>query len=278
MIIDSKPARHAVILAAGLGSRLHPPADRAPGPLVRSHGIPILHNALCCLSQVGVRDVVIVVGYRMEAIIRSCGRRFAGVEITYCDSPQYEHTGSAYSLWLARSFLNRSLLLLDGDLFFDLNVANRLQRSCATDIAAVSDFPAGVTGSAVSLQSDGFIGALRTNQTAADARQQTMHRMLNVFKFSADTLCDSLVPSLDRLIRSGDGKLQVEELLKTLIDQNGLHLAALDCSDLNLLEIDRDSDPLTAEALVEGAAEFMRRRPGKRRNARRALQSKGAVS
>ncbi|RXG86904.1 hypothetical protein EAS62_36790 [Bradyrhizobium zhanjiangense] len=38
--------KHALILAAGVGSRLRPLTELNPKPLVQIHGTPILHNAL----------------------------------------------------------------------------------------------------------------------------------------------------------------------------------------------------------------------------------------
>ena len=74
----SAPPR-AVILAAGLGSRLHPLTEDRPKPLVTVHGRPILHNALSHLGAMGVTDVALVVGYRKEAIQSSCGTDFHGI-------------------------------------------------------------------------------------------------------------------------------------------------------------------------------------------------------
>ncbi|WP_283806154.1 sugar phosphate nucleotidyltransferase [Bradyrhizobium sp. Rc3b] len=51
--------KHAIILAAGAGSRLRPLTDLNPKPLVQVHGIPILQNALHNLERVGVEQATI---------------------------------------------------------------------------------------------------------------------------------------------------------------------------------------------------------------------------
>ena len=94
MLYSSAP-QHAVILAAGLGSRLRPLTDDRPKPLVEVGGVPILHNALRNLAAVGVTDATIVVGYRHDAIERRCGEIFAGIRIQYVVSDVFERTGSA---------------------------------------------------------------------------------------------------------------------------------------------------------------------------------------
>lgn len=75
--------KHALILAAGVGSRLRPLTDLNPKPLVQIHGTAILHNALHNLGRVGVDKVTIVVGCRKEAIQEACGSRFGGIAIKY---------------------------------------------------------------------------------------------------------------------------------------------------------------------------------------------------
>src|SRR5690349_15846336 len=83
----------AVILAAGMGTRLRPMTVEKPKPLVCVHGVPILHNALTALGQCGVRDATIVVGYRREVVQRSCGEEFAGVRLRYVHSSVFDRTG-----------------------------------------------------------------------------------------------------------------------------------------------------------------------------------------
>ncbi len=197
--------RHAIILAAGLGSRLRPYTDERPKPLVPVHGIPILHNALANLADVGVRDATIVVGYRKEAIQRSCGSRFGGVDITYVESSVFDRTGSAFSLWLARdAMLRGDTLLLEGDVFFDEETLPALLAGGPGDVAAVAPFDATMTGSAVTLSETGAVSAFLMNQTAESLRDgPAPFKTMNLFRFSAQTLQKTLVPALDAMIEGG---------------------------------------------------------------------------
>src|SRR5262245_20296660 len=149
----------AVILAAGLGSRLRPFTDTRPNPLVWVRGTPILHNALRRLAQVGVQEATIVVGYRKELIQRSCGSRFHGIELSYAESAIYDRTGSAFSLWLARHVLQQGsdVILLEGDVFFELAVLERVL-ALPGDVAAVAQFEAHMSGTGVVLADGGRIG------------------------------------------------------------------------------------------------------------------------
>ncbi len=73
-----------VILAGGLGTRLRPLTERLPKCLVPVNGRPFLEYQLELLTQRGVRDIVLCVGYLGQAVLDhfGCGHRF-GVDIVY---------------------------------------------------------------------------------------------------------------------------------------------------------------------------------------------------
>ncbi|WFU62507.1 phosphocholine cytidylyltransferase family protein [Bradyrhizobium brasilense] len=241
--------KKAVILAAGVGSRLRPLTDLRPKPLVEVNGTPILHNALGALEAVGVKEVTLVVGYRKDAIQYACGHRFNTLAIKYVESVAYDHTGSAYSLWLARdSLLSGDSYLLEGDVFFEVDVLRHLTK--ALDIAAVAPFTEMMEGSAVELSDDELISAFRMKQTSASlAGGPRLFKTLNVLRFSALTLRNTIVPALSEIISSGATRAYTEELLAFLIERRGLQLAAARCDHLKWYEIDTPADLQIAETI-----------------------------
>lgn len=62
--------RHAVVLAAGQGSRLRPLTDDVPKPLLPIDGRPVIERVLDQLGAAGVHQVMVVVGYR-AGLLRS---------------------------------------------------------------------------------------------------------------------------------------------------------------------------------------------------------------
>ncbi len=251
---DKTTVKHAIILAAGLGTRLRPLTKRQPKPLVEVHGVPILHNALRRLARAGVRQATIVVGYRKESIVRSCGTSFAGVEIDYCESSAFDRTGSAYSLWLARHALVQDTLLLEGDVFFEQDVLRRLLSDAKPDIAAVAPFDSMMTGSAVTLSPSGHVKTIHMNQTVEDAARRELFKTINIFKLSAATLRGTLVPALEASISAGKTSAYVEQVLKHMVDERGLRLTAANCADLKWFEIDSEDDLRTAETIFRSQA------------------------
>ena len=249
MSSPKNPTR-AVILAAGLGSRLHPRTDTVPKPLVAVNGTPILHNALRNLAAVGIEEVAIVVGYQQNAIRRSCGDAFAGTRITYVESSVFDRTGSAYSLWLARdALLQGDVLLLEGDVFFERGVLERLLAAPPGDVAAVAVFDGMMAGTTVKLTADGAVAEFRTNQTSGDINGTALFKTMNLYRLTAPTLRRHLVPGLERLVRVGATKAFLEEVLADLVIEDDVRLAAARCDDLKWFEIDCEADLRLAERI-----------------------------
>ena len=106
----------AVILAAGMGTRLRPLTMSFPKCLVPVNSKPILEHQLEALLTAGVRDVILVVGYLSELVSGNYGIRYGDMNIHYVQNHMYDRTNNIYSLWLARQHLDNQVLLLEGDL------------------------------------------------------------------------------------------------------------------------------------------------------------------
>jgi MurNAc alpha-1-phosphate uridylyltransferase len=75
---ESKPAvmpRHAMVLAAGLGTRMRPVTDRLPKPLVKIGGKALIDHVLDRLAEAGVEQTVINVHYLADQIERHLATR-----------------------------------------------------------------------------------------------------------------------------------------------------------------------------------------------------------
>jgi len=133
-----------MVLAAGAGRRLRPDTDALPKALLPVDGqVTILDIALRNLAAVGLRDVVIVVGYAAGAIRDAAARleREHGVRLTLVDNDRAEEWNNAYSLWLAREHFAAGVLLVNGDTVHPVSVEKALL--AAAELAAAGPGPAG---------------------------------------------------------------------------------------------------------------------------------------
>jgi choline kinase len=118
-----------MVLAAGAGRRLRPDTDALPKALLPVDGqVTILDIALRNLAAVGLRDVVIVVGYAADAIRDRAPdlERGHGVRLTLVDNDRAEEWNNAYSLWLARDHFAAGALLVNGDTVHPVSVEKTL--------------------------------------------------------------------------------------------------------------------------------------------------------
>lgn len=116
----------AVILVAGYGSRLMPLTETTPKCLVQVKGKPILVNTLDNLEKNGIKEAVIVVGHLKDVIIASIGHDYHGIKIKYVYNEIYKKTNSMYSLWLAREYLKKGALIIEGDSISEEGLINKV--------------------------------------------------------------------------------------------------------------------------------------------------------
>ncbi|MCC7031550.1 MAG: NTP transferase domain-containing protein [Acidobacteria bacterium] len=107
-----------VILAAGKGSRMAPFSSRYPKPLLPVCNKPILVHQIERMAELGIRDVVIVVGHLGYEIARVLGNGSQyGVSIRFVE--QKEILGIAHAVSQLEKHVDRPFLLFLGDIFFD---------------------------------------------------------------------------------------------------------------------------------------------------------------
>jgi UDP-N-acetylglucosamine diphosphorylase/glucosamine-1-phosphate N-acetyltransferase len=112
--------KQAVILAAGEGQRLRPFTVTRPKTMISVADKPILQFIVESLVQAGIRDIIIVVGYRKEQVYdyMGSGEKF-GVKITY--AAQTQQLGTAHALAQVKEMVNDRFLVLPGDNLIEAN-------------------------------------------------------------------------------------------------------------------------------------------------------------
>jgi 2-aminoethylphosphonate-pyruvate transaminase len=131
---------HAVILAAGLGTRLREVSAGLPKALVRVGDRSILARSLEVLAGAGIRDVTVAAGYEGARVHAEAVRLWPGVSMAWNRTP--ETTGSMRSLALAWESLERApgqVLVVEGDLVYGPDALGVLLGAGAPDAVLLSD-------------------------------------------------------------------------------------------------------------------------------------------
>lgn len=119
-LVISKPLRTAVILAAGIGSRISELTETIPKTMIEVDGVCIYEHILNSLLESGIDNIVVVVGYRSSSLtplIKDYANK-NNMSLTIVENKRYLATNTMYSLWLARAYLKDSFLFVHADLIF----------------------------------------------------------------------------------------------------------------------------------------------------------------
>lgn len=118
----------AMLLAAGLGTRLRPHTHIMPKPLIPVNGIPLILYNLALLKKYGIREVVINLHHLGGQIRDLLGNgKQLGLKIHYSLEP--EILGTAGGIFHARRFLQNSpFIVLNGDIIIDVNLKKLIKQ------------------------------------------------------------------------------------------------------------------------------------------------------
>lgn len=135
---------HAIVLAGGRGSRLHPHTVASPKPLIRLDGLTILEIILRQLGSFGASRVTLCVSYLADMIMNECGdgRRF-GVTVDYCVDAEPRGTAGPLATvpgWTAPALVMNADILTGLD-FADLFTRHVTASALLTVAAHVQELP-----------------------------------------------------------------------------------------------------------------------------------------
>jgi MurNAc alpha-1-phosphate uridylyltransferase len=109
------PPRSAMVLAAGLGTRLRPVTETIPKPLIEINGRTLLDHAIDRLALVGVELVVVNVHHKAEMVAAQLSRRDTPfIEIS--EEPELLDTGGGVKQ--ALPLLGDSFFVVNSDVFW----------------------------------------------------------------------------------------------------------------------------------------------------------------
>lgn len=120
----------AVVLAGGFGTRLGSLTQSTPKPLLDVAGRPFLETVIHWLARFGIEEIILSTGYLAQAfedfVAAHSWRDCYGGRVRVRTFVEREPAGTAGALRLMREVLHSKFLLINGDSFFDCNLAATL--------------------------------------------------------------------------------------------------------------------------------------------------------
>ena len=162
--------KEAIILAGGLGTRLSGTiADELPKCMAPVNGRPFLDYLLQYLDDLGLKRVILSVGYKHQAITEHFGNAFGELQLEYAVEKEPLGTGGALRLAMQQA-REPLVLVMNGDTFFEVDVPKLINahrsREAVITLALHEVDDVGRYGSVVIDQERRITGFAEKNQTA----------------------------------------------------------------------------------------------------------------
>jgi choline kinase len=237
----------AVILVAGIGSRLRPITDDRPKALVDLDGETILGRTVRLLASYGVRKVVLATGYRDDAV--RAAMQGVPVAVEYCRNPEFDRTQNSVSLALCRGALGTDAFFkLDGDVVFQRQVLERLDASPA-ELAVAVDAGRMLDGEAMKVTLSHPGATMIAAFGKGIALSQSAGESIGIERISS-SFSARLFSGLEAAIEAGETNLYYEDVYSRLIAAQAVQAEAVAVADLPWTEVDDFSDLERARELV----------------------------
>ncbi len=241
----------AIVLAAGMGTRLKPLTDSVPKCLTEVNGKPILINMLENLKESGVEETNIVIGYLGNIIQDRIGNNFGNMKVSYTTNPIYDKTNTSYSLWLALEKLGESddLLILEGDVFFEKRLLNELLRKDQPNMTVVQKYNSELDGSFVDIDNGRVVDWIHKSRRKEGFTLSDKHKTVNIHKFDYKFVEEQLKPALFKSVKESNGKEPIEYVMQEIVTNKGGKITPLEVGEMKWFEIDDLNDLKIAEKI-----------------------------
>ncbi len=126
----------AVIVAAGLSSRLYPVTENIPKCLLEVAGVSMIRRSVANLKACGIDNIHVVTGFMQQRIADHLAQ-----EARYILNPFYAHCNNMASLWFARHAVEgKPFVYMHADVLYELQLLRDLIAAPRSAIELLVDF------------------------------------------------------------------------------------------------------------------------------------------
>ncbi|NVM54440.1 MAG: NTP transferase domain-containing protein [Candidatus Helarchaeota archaeon] len=208
----------AVIMAAGEGKRLRPLTLTRPKPMIPIVGKPFLQIILEFLKEVGISDIILVVGYKQEQISQyfQDGSQF-GLNIQYIT--QKDQLGTGHAALCAKELIqSEDFLLMNGDILISsetlIQLIQKFESLSHTSLISVKKIPDPSSYGIVKFNEDSedVIKIIEKPSTTELSKDAYTNAGLYVFN-------PSIFAAIQQTPKSPRGEIEITDSIQILIDQ-----------------------------------------------------------
>ncbi len=196
----------AMLLAAGLGTRLGALGQALPKPLLPICGYPAIRFGLAACVRAGLKEVVVNLHHHGDLIRGALGDGGAmGLEVAYSDEAELLGTGGG--LARARHLLgNEAVLVMNAKVVADIDLRSLIawhQASGADATLVLRDDPAARSWGAICSDEDGRVVGILDARAPRGPRGAVVERMFTGIQIVGPAILDRLRPVFSDSIRDG---------------------------------------------------------------------------
>ncbi len=246
----------ALILAAGMGSRLDHFTKENTKCMLEVNDVKLIDRCIEQLIDVGIKKLILVVGYKKENLIEHLEKYRCGIEIAYVINEIYDTTNNIYSLYLARQYLqDDDTILIESDLIFDISILKNLISDARENLAVVSKFQNWMDGTSVTISNSDDITGYCTKENFDFKNIDDYYKTVNIYKLSKKYSTRNYIPFLEAYIKSRGKNEYYEAVLNVLSKTGNSDLKAKVLTKEKWYEIDDVQDLDNAEVIFSGSSE-----------------------
>lgn len=240
----------AIILAAGMGKRLHEYTRDNTKCMVRVNGITIIERCLRILDRKKLSRIVIVVGYKGENLVEFIDSLNIVTPICYINNHIYDKTNNIYALALAKEYLCcEDTLLLESDLVFEEKVIDLLLEDSRSTLVLVDKFESWMDGTCMELDADDCIVNFIPGKHLKFSEKEKYYKTVNIYKFSKNFSANIYVPFLSAYEKAMGENEYYEAVIKLIAMLETKDIQAKRLCGQKWYEIDNVQDLDIAESI-----------------------------
>lgn len=251
----------AIVLAAGIGTRMRPFTDAKPKPLLEVAGETIIGRMVKILVACGIRDICIVTGYCREQLEDYLRSSFPDLSFTFVFNEVYYRTNNIYSMHLAfEQFpVDDDILVIEADIVFVQKVMERILRSPHRNVALLDKYKVGMDGTVVTVDGDLIVNIIPPHLQGPGFDFSDKYKTLNIYKFSMEFVQTSFRKLLSFYATVYNDNCYYELILGLLVYMRQEQIFACDVDGAKWCEIDDANDLRLADIAFgkAGTVSFM---------------------
>jgi len=235
----TKTALKAIILAAGVGSRIRPLTDNCPKSLLTVAGMPILERMIGNIRACGIKEIIFVLGYLDKQIEEFVKSKFPDLDTHFVLNDKYQETNTGYSLMLTEAAVaGASFVKFDADVVFDIKILRKLIASPFDNCLCI-DRDIQLDAEEIKVIEDENCRVLKASKTVNPA--EAIGESIGIEKISSDT-AKLLFKELGLMMQQTSNHQAYYEAAYERLIECGTFFHTIDITGRNWTEIDTHED------------------------------------